>query len=75
MNDVCFSSAILGFNNTRTIFKSKPAYIKADGKEYAFVWSQSIDYRTGYNIEMWCITITQRGSESGGLMLKTFISP
>ena len=58
--DVCFSAALLGFNNTRTVFKSKPAYLSADGKDYVFVWSQSIDYRTEFNLEMWNLTDNTR---------------
>lgn len=58
--DICYSAAVLGFNNTRTVFKSRPCHFSAGGKDYVFVWSQSVDYRDEYNLEMWNVTDNTR---------------
>ena len=66
VNDLLYDNTLLGFNNTRTMFKSKGVHYHADGNDYVFVWSQSIDNRSEYNLEMWDLTSGTRSILESG---------
>lgn len=54
--EIAHSNLSLGFNNSSTVFKSKGVHFNVGGKDYVFVWSQSVTFRTEHHLEMWNVT-------------------
>lgn len=60
IKDIMLNSTAYGYNSSHTFFRPHVLHYEINNKDFFFLWSQSRDDKTEYNVEIWNVTDNTR---------------